>query len=84
MLYAVQQLAQRWRALQVRREARQAAYAKALGETMHSEEAAAIQACLDLLRQAESMEVGGWQRCGQWMARSGGGTCVGGHLVVLY
>ena len=58
MLYAVQQLAQRWRALQVRREARQAAYAKALGETMHSEEAAAIQASLDLLRQAESREVG--------------------------
>ncbi|PRW45415.1 transcription elongation factor SPT6 isoform A [Chlorella sorokiniana] len=56
VLYAVQSLAQRWRAMQVRREARQRAYDKALGETMHSGEQAAIQACLELLRQADSME----------------------------
>ena len=42
---------------QVRREARQRAYTKALGETMHSGEQAAIQSCLELLRQADSMEV---------------------------
>lgn len=42
---------------QVRREARQHAYSKALGETMHSGEQAAIQSCLELLRQADSMEV---------------------------
>lgn len=42
---------------QVRREARQRAYEKALGDTMHSGEQAAIQGCLDLLRLADSMEV---------------------------
>lgn len=56
VLFAVQQLAQRWKAMQVRREARQRAYEKALGDTMHSGEQAAIQACLDLLKQARSME----------------------------
>lgn len=64
VLYAVQALAQRWRALQVRREARQQAYEKALGDTMHSAEQAAIQACLDLLRAADSMEV----RSGWWVS----------------
>ncbi|KAL4447813.1 hypothetical protein ABPG75_005032 [Micractinium tetrahymenae] len=56
VLFAVQQLAQRWKAMQVRREARRRAYEKALGETLHSGEQAAIQACLDLLKQARSME----------------------------
>lgn len=41
----------------MRREARQRAYEKALGDTMHSGEQAAIQGCLDLLRLADSMEV---------------------------
>ena len=43
------------------------AYERALADTMHSGEQAAIQACLDLLRAADSMEVrgkgagrGGW------------------------
>ncbi|KAL4442498.1 hypothetical protein ABPG77_005082 [Micractinium sp. CCAP 211/92] len=56
VLFAVHQLAQRWKAMQVRREARQRAYEKALGETLHSGEQAAIQACIDLLKQARSME----------------------------
>ncbi|KAI3425064.1 hypothetical protein D9Q98_008441 [Chlorella vulgaris] len=56
VLYAVQQLAQRWRAMQVRREARRQAYGRALSETMHSGEQAAIQSCLALLEKADSME----------------------------
>lgn len=43
--------------LQVRREVRARAYERALGDTMHSGEQAAIQACLDLLRVADTMEV---------------------------
>ncbi|PSC69358.1 transcription elongation factor SPT6 [Micractinium conductrix] len=56
VLYAVQALAQRWKAMQIRREARQRAYEKALGETMHSGEQAAIEACLEVLMEAETME----------------------------
>ena len=48
---------------QVRREARLRAYERALADTMHSEEQAAIQACLELVKQAESMEVGGRAGC---------------------
>lgn len=64
VLYAVQQLAQRWRAMQVRREARRQAYGRALSETMHSGEQAAIQSCLALLEKADSMEVGGRMQWG--------------------
>ncbi|EFN54675.1 hypothetical protein CHLNCDRAFT_58171 [Chlorella variabilis] len=56
VMYAVQQLAQRWRAMQVRREARRRAYEKALGETMRDEEQAAIQECLAALERAQTME----------------------------
>lgn len=75
--------------LQVRREARQRAYERALGETMHSGEQAAIQGCLELLRQADSMEVGGaaggccswggWQ-AGWWLDGWMAGN-LGSHVV---
>ena len=55
VLFTVYQLAQRWRALQRRREARLAAYERAL-DVAAGEERDAIQRCVDLLREASSMQ----------------------------
>ena len=72
VLQAVAALAQRWRAMQVRREARRRVYAKALDETLHSGEQEALGACLKALDEAESMEVGGRAVGGR---RAGGRCC---------
>lgn len=52
----MQHLAQQWRALQKRKEARQAAYRRALDSVPGDEERAAIQACITAARNAQSME----------------------------
>ena len=55
VLFSVHRLAQQWRALQRRREARLAAYERAL-DIAAGEERDAIQRCMDLLREASSMQ----------------------------
>lgn len=82
-MFAVHQLAQQWRELQRRKEARRGAYERAAAAAADAGEegaAAAAQRCVELLQDVQTQEV----RSGvAWCGRSGGGGGVYLHACVL-
>eukprot|EP00887_Chlorella_sp_A99_P000019 scaffold16.g19.t1 len=56
VLWAVEELAERWRTLQRRREARAAAYERALSAARDDWEQGMLQRCLELLQEGTSLE----------------------------
>lgn len=84
-MFAVHQLAQQWRELQRRKEARRGAYERAAAAAADAGEegaaaAAAAQRCVELLQDVQTQEVRSWVA---WRGRSGGGGGVYLHACVL-